>query len=46
MDGLSGKLGHLMMRGRGPVRMREASSRKVTSLTQWTLFSMVHWPRT
>ena len=35
-----------IMRGRGPVRTREESSRNVTSRTQWTLFSIVHWPRT
>src|ERR1039457_6287877 len=35
-----------MMRGFGPVRTLDASSRNVTSRTQWTLFSIVQWPRT
>ncbi len=35
-----------MTRGALPVRICERSSSKVTSLTQWTRFSMPQWPRT
>jgi len=28
-----------------PLRTRERSSSKVTSLTQWSRFSMLQWPR-
>lgn len=35
-----------MTRGREPVLTWEASSRNVTSRTQWILFSMPRWPLT
>ena len=35
-----------IIRGRDAVLTREASSRQVTSRTQWILFSMDQWPRT
>ena len=35
-----------MMRGRGPVRIRDESSRNVTARTRCTLFSIVQCPRT